>query len=331
VNNSREIFIPANDVKSLSWEGDHLVDWASCGDRYELDGTKHDAGCYLAYTFDAAAVSPSRRYAVVYERLGTKALLLDRGKVLRELNRSYYHAKVYEYPITLFRLPDGREVIAHCPEKFSRLDIDDLASGKRLTDRRTTDASAPFHSRIAASASGTKLMSAGWIWQPNDVITVFDVEQVLSDPTVLDEHFLELYSTCSEVSSAALQSDRFLILWSSKDAEDFGWDHPEPKLVPGGIAVYDLQDNAFVSAAMAEEEVGTMMPVGSDHVVGFYDHPKLIELVSGKVVQRWPNIKSGSQNSSIIWGKELSPPIALDAANRRFAVAGDDGISVVLL
>jgi hypothetical protein len=174
-------------------------------------------------------------------------------------------------------------------------------------------------------------MSAGWVWQPYDVVDVFEVKQVLKRPTNLDESFFELYQSCSEISSAAFQSDRFLILWSSKEAEDFGWDHHEPKLVPGGIAVYDMQDGAFVSAAIAEEEVGTMMPVGSDHVVGFYDHPKLIELVSGKVVERWPNIKSGRQNSSIIWGNSLPPPIALDPTNKRFAVAGDDGISVVLL
>jgi hypothetical protein len=42
------------------------------------------------YRFDAATASPDGRFAVIYERLGTKGLLLDDGQIVRELDRSFY-------------------------------------------------------------------------------------------------------------------------------------------------------------------------------------------------------------------------------------------------
>jgi hypothetical protein len=54
-------------------------------------------------------MSPSGEFAVIYTRLGTKGLVLHRGKIIREINRSFYHADVYEYPIGLAALKNGRE------------------------------------------------------------------------------------------------------------------------------------------------------------------------------------------------------------------------------
>jgi hypothetical protein len=37
----------------------------------------------------------------------------------------------------LLALPDGREIVAHCPEDYNRLQLDDLATGERLSGRET--------------------------------------------------------------------------------------------------------------------------------------------------------------------------------------------------
>src|SRR5438093_13759071 len=110
VDKSKHPFAP-HGVRSLCWLGDRLVDWAGGGHQIGLDGEVYEEPVNYAYTFDAAIVSPSGRYAVIYTRLGTKGLLLDNGKIVREFNRSFYHANAYEYPVALFQLPDGREVI----------------------------------------------------------------------------------------------------------------------------------------------------------------------------------------------------------------------------
>jgi len=53
-------------------------------------------------------------------RAGTKALLLEPGgKFIREVNRSYYHAEAYRYPLALFTLPDGRTGLVHCLEEYN--------------------------------------------------------------------------------------------------------------------------------------------------------------------------------------------------------------------
>ncbi|MBE1468219.1 hypothetical protein H4W33_007231 [Kibdelosporangium phytohabitans] len=47
---------------------------------------------------------------------GTKALLLaSDSRLIREVNRSYYQAGVYRYPLTLCTLPDSQTGLVHCP------------------------------------------------------------------------------------------------------------------------------------------------------------------------------------------------------------------------
>jgi len=82
-------------IKSLVWSGDALVDWVSGGVTYSLDGTTTNPCVSYSYRFDAAVVSPSRKYAALYERLGTKAIVVGPGRLdIREIDRSFYHANV---------------------------------------------------------------------------------------------------------------------------------------------------------------------------------------------------------------------------------------------
>src|SRR6476660_7385493 len=90
---------PAKGIHSLSWCGDELVDWVGGARRFSLDGAEQRAAVHYAYRFDSAIASPDGRFSVIYERQGTKGLLLDNGKIVRELNRSFYCADAYEYPL----------------------------------------------------------------------------------------------------------------------------------------------------------------------------------------------------------------------------------------
>lgn len=69
--------VQVGQVQTLAWCEDHLVDWAGGHARYHLDGTVR-APVHSSYgaRFDAAVASVAGRHAVVYERLGTKALLI---------------------------------------------------------------------------------------------------------------------------------------------------------------------------------------------------------------------------------------------------------------
>jgi len=69
--------------QSIVWHGDTLVDWVAGGIRYLLTGEIEPRHVSYAYRFDDAITSPSGRWVLLFERLGTKALLLDSGKIVR--------------------------------------------------------------------------------------------------------------------------------------------------------------------------------------------------------------------------------------------------------
>jgi hypothetical protein len=285
------------------------------------------------YRFDAAAVSPSGGFVALYERLGTKAILFGPNRLLREINRSYYFAHVYEYPILFFRLADGREALAHCPDEYCELRIEDPATGARWSTPGSGRLQSMFHSRLAANSAGNRILSAGWFWQPFDTVWVYDLK-----PTADGCFALESCDECcnqgAEASCAVFNASGQVVASSAKEAVDNlegDEDEPADRWRPGMIGVYDLDEQKLVSMAPLEDEAGTLMPVGDKYVVGFFDHPKLIEVATGRVLRRWTELKTGRQNSSILWHLPPPPPIALDPSNGRFAVADERQITVITL
>ena len=153
--------IEAPNVRSLCWQVDRLIDWVGGAAVYALDGSSQRAKVNYAYRFNAATMSPSGNFAAIYERCGTKGLVLKSGQVVREINRSFYHANAYQYPIAFFKLPSGREVLAHCPEHYNRLELEDAETGELLTKSDKRQPKDYFHSRLAVSQGSKWLMSAG--------------------------------------------------------------------------------------------------------------------------------------------------------------------------
>lgn len=326
-------------AKSLCWHGDDLVDWVRGGDRWTADGRFEPAHRSWGYSrFDGAIADPTGRWVVVHERTGTAGLLLHDGNIVRELHRSPYCADAFLYPACLFRFRD-RVVLAHCPDSYARIEIDDAETGERLTRSTTRKEADFFHSRLSASPGAKRLASAGWVWHPWDAVVWFDIAAAVADPTLLDE--LDGSPTSRNVSlaeecSAAWPSDDRILLGGSPEAEDpeeaaeIDREHPGPRLRPNGLAVYDIPSRAFVRGIDLGYPPGTMMPVGMHHVVTFYGRPRLVSLATAKVVHEWSDIDSGEAISSIVHDRAY-PPLALDPARARFAVASEQGIDVVAI
>ena len=95
------------------------------------------------------------------------------------------------------------------------------------------------------------------------------------------------------------------------------------------LSVTDTQK--LISLASLEEKVGTMFAAGNRHVLGCDTHPKLIDLSTGRVVHRWPDVQTGQQASSIIGHIDPPPPIAYSPPTGRLAVADDKQIVVISL
>lgn len=327
--------IPASNVSSLVWQGDTLVDWVHGGRTFHLDGTCYDSRIHWAFPFDAACATADGRFAVIYQRCGTKALLLRGTKCLRELNRSFYQAHVYEYPVCIWQAPDGRVLIAHCPEHYNKIEIDDAETGERLTQGIRSSADF-FHSRLRVNPAGTRLLSAGWVWHPWNSVIYLDIAEALRDPSHLDKQENSApHSFCvglAEHSSACWQTNDRVLIGASSEVEDseelVEVNASELRLRPKGIAVYDVVSRRYVKSAVLDEVAGTMMPLGESHAACFFKHPRIVSLDSGKIVAQWEDLDTGSQTSSIIWNAKL-PGVATDADNHRFAVAGVNGITVI--
>lgn len=329
--------LSAKGVQSLVFHGDAVFDWVEGGRGFGLDGTEHPSKVSYGYRFDDAIICPSGRFAILFERFGTKAAVVDTetGRVLREVDRSYYHADVYPFPLVMW-VSVGHSLLAHCPVNYNRLEIDDLDTGERLTagvDRQPEGDY--FHARLAVSPSGRRLLSAGWVWAPWDFVGWFDVERAFRDPTHLDkpqiaEHAAHLGRV--EEASAAWQTDDVLLVGSPEEPDD-----PQEvaalgnslRLVSPGIAVMDVRDGSITQSVPLPHPPGAMMPVGTHEVVTFYEHPRLYRLSDGQLLHEWPDLPTGKLTSSIQHHLEPPPPTAIDATRCRFAVATPDEVAVV--
>ena len=162
----RQSSFNATGIRSLCWRGDELVDWVGGGRVFAADSTERPAKVRLWLPFrrrDGIARWPLCRGL---RKAGNKGLLLHDGRIVREIDRSFYHAEAYEYPVALFNDPEGRVLLAHCPGNYCGVELEEAETGRPLTastDRKPSDF---FHSRLAASPHGKRLLSAGWIWHP---------------------------------------------------------------------------------------------------------------------------------------------------------------------
>jgi hypothetical protein len=322
-------------ARTLVWDGEDLVDPAGGWSRFKPDGTWEHARVRYAFPFDQAIRSPSGRYTAICVRRGTKALLLDGQSIVRELNRSFYLADAYEYPIALGRLPDGQEVVAHCPERYNALEIELLETGERLA-QRTANPMDFFHSRLQISSDGRYLLSAGWIWHPVEGLLVFDLQRALSEPASLDRDALFTFGYIGfEIEAASFSPGGVVVLATSDALDELDDDYDEftGGIGPREVVRYSPAERKILSRARVSEPVGTIMPVGQEGewAVGFFEHPKLFDTRSGEVIARWSDLSTGRQAGSIVHGIEPPPPLALDPDGHRFAVGGSDGITAILL
>jgi hypothetical protein len=326
----------ATGIRSLCWRGDQLVDWVDGGRAFAADGTEQPARVIYGYRFDAATASPDGHFAVIYERLGTKGLLLHDGRIVRELDRSYYHASAYEYPVALFNDPSGRVLLAHCPGNYCRLELEEAETGRPLTSSADRKPSDFFHSRLAASPHGKRLLSAGWMWHPLSLVVCFDVAQALTDPRHLDDrHYLSSSfnpGLAEESSACWLDDDCIAVAASAESEQDSVERDTGPRLCPHGLAVYNVITRTCLRAFQLEEPAGTILALGKRYVLSLYQHPKLVDLSAGKVVHVWTELRSGLQDGSIMFqleGDARPPPMAFDPARNRFAIVNSDTVTVI--
>lgn len=314
-----------NQIKSLCWSGDSLIDYVGGISTIDLEGSISQPQVSFTYRFDGAIASADGRYAVIFEYYGTKAILLRDGRIHRELNRSFYCADAYEYPIAFVKLDTDSWGIVHCPDNYNVIEIESAETGERLTkaDRKDVDF---FQSRLSFSPKSRWLLSAGWIWHPLDSIMLYDLSDGFENPRFYSGHWegglgdLGLW----EISNAVfLSDDQLLVSGSGDHTQEDGSDEV-------AVGVYDLAKLKIVSRKPIIEPTGELMPIDDELAVGFYQHPKLLNYKTGQIEFRWDDIKTDKRNGSISF-HDRKAIIAVDIRQKRFAVATPKSIEIVFL
>ncbi|MEU6197712.1 hypothetical protein [Streptomyces sp. NPDC047061] len=315
--------------KSLMWDGDELVCVVGGGRRWDRDGVEHRAPFMWSFPFDAGTASASGRCSAVYQERGTKAVLLEGERAVRELNRSYYHAPDYDYPLALGALGDGREVVVHCPDEYNVLQIEDAASGERLTAgaREPEDV---FHSRLSLSPDGRYLLSVGWVWQPFGTALVYDTALALADPGTLDGAGLLPAAAVmnGEVTAGCwLDADRLVLATGADECDE----EETAGLPPRHLGVWSVSEGRWLHRSPAgDAEPGVLLLPRGDQVISFPGHPRLLDTTTGRLVAEWPEV--GVPAKSACFGRaDPTPVAALHPDGKRLAVAQAERIAVITL
>lgn len=278
-----------------------------------------DSRYFLPYPFDRAAGLRSNdvSWEILYSNHQTKAILLKDSRIHRELNRSYYHADVYDFPIAITARRDGRVVIAHCPEEFNILELQDAETGEAIASFQGREME--FHSRLAFSPNGLHLIDAGWFWHPVNGACLFDAATLKP---------VTSFGFGAEIDSAVFLDDQHIVVTTTD--EILNGDSAQPALGPRELGVWSIGNRDWISVVNLTEPCGTMMP-WREWAISFYDHPKAIELKTGKIVHQWEHIETGKQIGPISVNDPPPPAMALDPQHGRFAVCGRHGTFVVEL
>lgn len=315
-------------LQTIAWAGDDtIVDWAEGGRLYGLDGSRSgsDNISYgFSFSFDSAITSVDGRYALVYQKLGTKAVLLRDGEVVREINRPYYHAGTYEYPAA-FATVDGVTYLVHCPVQYCQLDFEDVETGELVTNIPGREPKDCFHSRLEISPEGGYLMSKGWCWHPWDVVDVFDIRACLANPQLLDAWGL-LPDTNSELCSAGFLTEHCVLLAAS-DEEAMN-DEEASLIPPKHVGLCNFNTDEFSSVVKINESFGNVFPLSDKLAWDLFQHPKLIDLTTGEVVARLETLDTGWQRSAIIQHSN-APAIVFNRRTGRIALKNGSKIEVL--
>lgn len=315
---------------TIAWRNNDIVDWISAGTLFSLSGITSQLGRYHYSVFDRSIVSRDGQYAFIYKKLGTKGLLLKNGELLREINRSYYCAEVYEYPAVFVTLDNGTTYLVHCPLKYCQLDFEEVETGKIVTasaDREPFDC---FHSRLEVSPGSTYLLSKGWYWHPWDDVLAFDIAACLADPLLLDKRNLNPGGQC-EVNTASFINDMEVLIGASLEAEDNAEeDDEEVSLKPGHIAIWNLHTGEMSKPIKVNAKIGNLIAIDSNHAWDLVGFPKLINIVTGEIEDKMETILTGEQMSPIIHHLKYHPEICYNRELKKLAMRTDSNTITIL-
>lgn len=310
--------IHTTSVQTIDWVDGTIVDWVSAGRQYFLDGTqKQLAKNSYPFSFDGSITSKDGKYMFIYKRFGTKGILLKGGEIIREINRTYYYAESYEFPAAFITI-GTTTFLVHCPISYSQIDFENVETGELITNVNGRNPSDIFHSRFSISPDGRYLMVCGWIWHPLDQVELFEVNECLNNPFLLDRSTIFPDFGTGINSASFIDNNRILI--ASSDDQPFD-DEVPPVLPQKHIAIWNFVANEITSPVKIDYEIGNLFAINEKLAWDMFKFPKIINLETGELKSKMEEINSGLQVSSIGMGDlEDYPQISYEKDTGKIAI-----------
>lgn len=320
--------IKTNYLQTIDWLNGKIVDWVSAGQQYSLDGQQKQLAKYhFAFSFDSSITSQDGQYSFIYKRLGTKGLLLKNGEIIREVNRSFYHAETYEFPAAFISFKN-ETFLVHCPIDYCQLDFENVETGEVVTNIQGRKPSDIFHSRLTVSPGNKYLMVCGWAWHPVDTVELFDITACFKNPFLLDKS--SLYPDFGTQVNSASFIDNNRILIASSDEEPFD-DEVPPILPQKHIAVWNILTNEISKPVKVNGEFGNIFSINDTLAWDMFKFPKIININTGEIEIKVEEINSGLQTSSILHNDiEDYPQICFNKTTSQIAIKTDSTTIEVL-
>lgn len=315
--------LTANYLKTISWLGDTIVDWASGGKQYFLNGEILESSTHFPFSFDGAINSIDGTYAFIYQKLGTKGLLLKNGELIREVNRSYYCANSYEFPCA-FAEVGGITYLIHCPIAYDRLDFENVETGELVTNIQDRKPKNIFHSRLSVSPDNSTLISRGWVWHPLDNTFIFNIKDCLSEPKLLDELNWQFPEGAEVCTASFIDSKRILIGSSDEIINDENLTMPAKH-----IAIWHLEQKTMSKPVHVKEEFGNLFAINECFAWDLYDFPKIISIDTGEIIAKDESINTGKNRSAISNSRTINPQIIFNPQTKQVAISGEEKIEVL--
>jgi hypothetical protein len=95
------------------------------------------------------------------------------------------------------------------------------------------------------------------------------------------------------------------------------------------IAIWNLSDNKFFSQWTPSFEFENLFCIDKTFAWDIYKFPKIINLVTGQIVDKAEDVYSGEQKSSILFDIKKQPQISFDLERKRLAIKYNDRVLVL--
>jgi hypothetical protein len=263
-------------------------------------------------------------YVFIYQKLGTKGVLLRNGELIREIIRSFYCASAYEFPVAFITL-DNKTYLIHCPIAYNQLDFEDVETGEVITNIKGRKSDDRFHSRLEVNPEGTLLMSRGWVWHPMDEITVFNIRECFRNPLLLDSP--QFYPNVGvEIVTASFIDENTIVIGSSNEVFD---DDKIEKLPTNHICVWDVKADQLSKPIEVKADFGNLFAINSHYIWDLFCFPKIINIKTGEIKEQNKTINSGKQKSSVISATGDFPSIIFNKQTKQIAIKANEKIEVL--